>query len=98
MITTKSISRMGALMGGGVGLTIGFIFGSWSILRCVFNCQWTFEANISCLLEGVLDHAVFLLLYHNICSAVRLHFLSFSLLALYVCFSGFEIDIDAMRR
>lgn len=21
-------------MGGGVGLTIGFIFGSWSILRC----------------------------------------------------------------
>ncbi|TCD68812.1 subunit of TIM23 translocase complex [Steccherinum ochraceum] len=26
-------SRMGAMMGAGVGLTIGFIFGSYSILR-----------------------------------------------------------------
>ncbi|KAG7090775.1 hypothetical protein E1B28_009860 [Marasmius oreades] len=25
--------KMGALMGSGVGLTIGFIFGSWSIVR-----------------------------------------------------------------
>ncbi|EKM83646.1 hypothetical protein AGABI1DRAFT_81413 [Agaricus bisporus var. burnettii JB137-S8] len=25
--------RMGAMMGTGVGLTIGFIFGSWSIIR-----------------------------------------------------------------
>ncbi|KIY66034.1 hypothetical protein CYLTODRAFT_399439 [Cylindrobasidium torrendii FP15055 ss-10] len=26
-------SRMGGLMGSGVGLTIGFIFGSWQIMR-----------------------------------------------------------------
>ncbi len=34
LIYVKSfLARMGALMGGGVGLTIGFIFGSYSILR-----------------------------------------------------------------
>jgi uncharacterized membrane protein len=33
--TLTCISRMGALMGCGVGLTIGFIFGSFSIMRCV---------------------------------------------------------------
>lgn len=27
------LRRMGALMGSGVGLTIGFLFGSWSIIR-----------------------------------------------------------------
>lgn len=26
--------RMGAMMGAGVGLTIGFIFGSYTIMRC----------------------------------------------------------------
>lgn len=26
-------------MGTGVGLTIGFIFGSWSIIRCVSTAQ-----------------------------------------------------------
>lgn len=26
---------MGAMMGAGVGLTMGFLFGSYSILRCV---------------------------------------------------------------
>ncbi|KAI0090009.1 reactive mitochondrial oxygen species modulator 1-domain-containing protein [Irpex rosettiformis] len=31
--TTWQKSTMGALMGTGVGLTIGFIFGSYSILR-----------------------------------------------------------------
>jgi hypothetical protein len=28
-------------MGGGVGLTIGFIFGSWSILRLVYFLFFT---------------------------------------------------------
>lgn len=26
------------MMGTGVGLTIGFIFGSWTIIRCVSSC------------------------------------------------------------
>jgi hypothetical protein len=34
---------MGALMGTGVGLTVGFIFGSYSIMRSVerFGHGWT---------------------------------------------------------
>jgi len=33
---------MGALMGGGVGLTIGFIFGSYSILRYALSASLPF--------------------------------------------------------
>jgi len=31
--TTFAKMKMGAMMGAGVGLTIGFIFGSWTIIR-----------------------------------------------------------------
>ena len=37
---------MGAMMGTGVGLTIGFIFGSYSILRYVYSVTATARTNI----------------------------------------------------
>ena len=44
--------RIGALTGAGVGLTIGFIFGSYSILRCVRHLAYPsfpIQSESSCL-------------------------------------------------
>ncbi|KZT52147.1 hypothetical protein CALCODRAFT_476249 [Calocera cornea HHB12733] len=37
ILPIDNVHRMGAMMGAGVGLTIGFIFGSYSILRHVLS-------------------------------------------------------------
>jgi hypothetical protein len=61
-------------MGGGVGLTIGFIFGSWSILRFAYffkNIQALF---CSLALGAELVHAGSWGHFRNTCSVVRPHF------------------------
>jgi len=78
---------MGALMGGGVGLTIGFIFGSYSILRCD-----TDSTPITSLTVGVAEaeqgREGLWPRSHNTCLAVLLPF-RFSLpLVPYVTFTS----------
>ena len=48
-------------MGGGVGLTIGFIFGSWSIIRlaCSFSLHGLSLLMVSFSVGVVLVHAGF---------------------------------------
>ena len=48
---------MGALMGAGVGLTIGFIFGSYSIIRCEGDVAFVFE-RLTCWLPCVEEELV----------------------------------------
>src|ERR1700761_4376521 len=80
------MDRMGALMGGGVGLPIGFIFGSYSILRVAPHPPPLISAvSLTHLYQGVvLALAASLPLSHSTCLAARQHSHSFSLSVLCV--------------
>ena len=73
-------------MGGGVGLTIGFIFGSWSIIRLAYSIKSShFLCSLSSFsLEAALVHADFWGHFRNTCSVVRPHFHFSWQLVLYV--------------
>lgn len=76
---------MGALMGGGVGLTIGFIFGSYSILRCDTDSKPITSLTIG-VVEAEQDREGFWRRSHNTCLAVLLPFRFSSPLVPYVPF------------
>lgn len=54
-------------MGCGVGLTIGFIFGGFSILRCVCRYSLVWAAVLTSTSEVALDREVSSLLSRSTC-------------------------------
>lgn len=58
---------MGFVMGTGVGLTIGFIFGSYSILRCVAMPYIVYFKDADIVAEEGQVLAVFWPLYLSTC-------------------------------
>ncbi|KAK0500622.1 reactive mitochondrial oxygen species modulator 1-domain-containing protein [Armillaria luteobubalina] len=53
-------SQMGAVMGAGVGLTIGFIFGSWSIFRYGAGTRGTLSTLSMYMLNSAATFSFFL--------------------------------------